>query len=45
MVYDFLIKGGGVIDPKQEIHGIRDEVITHGKIAAHRSLTYTVLFK
>jgi dihydroorotase len=34
MAYELLIKGGEVIDPKQEIHGIRDIAINHGKIVA-----------
>lgn len=34
MSYELLIKGGEVIDPKQEIHGIRDVAINRGKIAS-----------
>ncbi len=33
MVYELLIKGGEVIDPKQKINGIRDIAINNGKIA------------
>lgn len=33
-VYDILIKGGTLIDPKNKINGIRDIAIKEGKIAA-----------
>jgi len=32
--YDLLLKGGHVIDPKNEISAVRDVAITDGKIAA-----------
>ena len=32
-MYDLLIKGGTVIDPPQNIHGVSDVAIEDGKIA------------
>ena len=32
--YDFLIKGGRVIDPRNAIDGVRDVAIKDGRIAA-----------
>ena len=34
MVYDLLVKNGTVIDPSQEINGVRDVAIADGKVAA-----------
>ncbi len=34
MAYDLLLKGGQLIDPKNEIDGLRDVAIKQGKIAA-----------
>lgn len=34
MLYELLIKGGEMIDPKHGIHEIRDIAINQGKIAA-----------
>jgi dihydroorotase len=33
-VYDLLLKGGHVIDPKNHVNGVRDVAIAQGKIAA-----------
>ena len=32
--YDFLLKGGHVIDPRNEIRAVRDVAIANGKVAA-----------
>ncbi len=34
MTYDLLVKNGTVIDPSQEIDGVRDVAIADGKVAA-----------
>ncbi|MCH7681672.1 amidohydrolase/deacetylase family metallohydrolase, partial [candidate division KSB1 bacterium] len=32
-MYDLIIKGGTVIDPSQNIHGLNDVAVQDGKIA------------
>ena len=34
MTYDLILKGGRVIDPSQNLDGIRDVAFSNGKVAA-----------